>query len=142
MARYTNCGFFFFCPPCKTLHGFLARETDYRKRGGLRFRASSFDPWLFFIFGANGGSVGAIPTHVDDIFRFCEIGVLQLVQRYLGRHFGAPELQEKVCTRVGTEVPQDEDFSVTFPQGTPTEELQPIPTSPKFLGPPAAPCLR
>ena len=55
---------------------------------GLQFRASPFDPLLYFVLRKDGGAVGAIPTHTDDILGCGEPDVLSNTRVFLEHRFG------------------------------------------------------
>ena len=100
---------------------------------GLRFQASTFDPYLFFVFRATGSAAGAFATHIDDIPGCGEPDVLAKMRICPEQRFGALKLQEPSFVHVGMELAQDAVFSATLAQCDFAKNSQPIPTTPKPL---------
>ena len=95
-------------------------------------QASKFGPCSYFVLRRDGGAVGAIATHIDDILGRRENKVTCKTRVFLGRGLGRPEVQETSCGCVGAELPQEEDFAGKLTQGETMSNLKPLLTSPEF----------
>ena len=105
------------------MHSYLANSAGSLPRVGLRFEASSFSPCRYSVFRKSGGAVG-------DILRCGEPDLPQRVRCFLEKRFGKSKVQEKSFVRVGMELAQETDLSVTLTQEDFAKKLNSHPTSP------------
>ena len=76
--------------------------------------------------------MGAFATHIDDILGCGEPDVLPKIRGFSEQRFGAMKLQENSFVRVGVELNQEANFSVTLTQEEFAKNLQPVGTSPEL----------
>ena len=81
------------------------------------------------MFRKSGEAVGAIVTLIDDIPGGGEPDVLQKARVFSGRRFGKLKVQEGRFARVGIELAQETDSSVTLTQENFAKNLKLSPTS-------------
>ena len=84
------------------------------KTADLRCQASAFDPCLFVVFRSQGQAVGVFTAHIDDILGCGEPDVLPKIRGFPEQRFGTMKLQRNSFARVGTELKQGANFSVTL----------------------------
>ena len=97
---------------------------------GLLYKASSFDPCLYFIYDKSNVAVGVFTAHIDDILGCGVQGILECTRKFLQKRFGILKLQESDFVHVGMELSQGSDFSARLTQSASTENLLPMDTSP------------
>ena len=114
----------------KTLKRYLGKSKESLKLARLRFETSKLDPCLYTGFTADSEAVGTFSTHIDDILGRGAPGVLERTRKYLERRLGTLKVQERTFVRVGMELAQLPNFSVTLTQKEFTSRLQPMETSP------------
>ena len=99
------------------------------KRAGLRWKVPTFDPCLFFIFRGTGGAVSEFTTHIGDIPGCGEPEVLPKVRDFSEERFVELKLQGSPFVRVGMDLAQGSDFSVTLAPDCSAGTSIPLPPS-------------
>ena len=107
------------------------KERDSLATVGQRLWAPNYNPRMNLVCRARGGGMGVSTTYTVDSPGCGGRNVLDLVRRYLERRLRASESQEKDFARVGTESPEDKDFSATAPQKEFAGAIQSIPATPE-----------
>ena len=110
----------------------LSNSELFVEKVGLRRQASTSDPCLFFVFRAQGQSVGALATHIDGILICGEPDVLPKLREFLEQRLGGMELQENSFAHAGMKLAQDASSFVTMTQGGLAKNLQPLGASPQL----------
>ena len=96
---------------------------------GLRSEVSLFGPRDYLVSQKLGGAVGAVTTHIDDISGCGEPDLLLKVRCILEKRFDKLVVQGKFFVRVGMELGQQQDFSITLTHGGLYEQ----PESPPYV---------
>ena len=81
---------------------------------GLKFRVSPFGLIVYFVYRADGGSLGTLTTHVDDVLGSGQPGVLRVARKFPERRFGNLEVEGKTFVHVGMELTQATDISAPW----------------------------
>ena len=68
---------------------------------------------LHFIRARYGCAEGTLTTHADGISGCGAVDVLNKLRSCLSRRFGTTEVQERASVRLGMEIAQRADFSIT-----------------------------
>ena len=87
----------------KTIQRYLLNCEESIRDVGLMYKASSFDPCLYFIYDKTNVAVGVFTTHIDDILGCGLHGTLEGTRKFSGKRFGPLKLQESEFVHVGME---------------------------------------
>ena len=81
---------------------------------GAGSRVAPSDPRLYFLRRPRGRSAGVATNHIHGVTTSGESQVPFLARQYLERRCWGLQTQEKSFVHLGTEQPQDSDFSVAL----------------------------
>ena len=115
----------------RSLQQYLLNSVGSLGALGLELGASSREPCLHFVFGGDGGAIGALTTHIDDILGRGEPDALPETGTFAEYRFETMKVQEKSFALVGMGLPQEDDFSVQLTREEFAQNLKPIPTYPE-----------
>ena len=90
-------------------------------------------------FRKQGGAVGALATHIDDILGRGEQDLLSQTRAFSGHRSGKLKVQEPTSVRAGMEVSQETNFTEKLAQEEFTSNLKPPPTYPDLQAAPRQP---
>ena len=99
---------------------------------GPKFKVTSSDPCLHFVFRGSGDAVGAPTPPSGDVLSSGRPGILSKARQDSGRRSGGLEVQGQSSVHVGVEPSKANDLPAPSTEKNFTNDLKVPPTTPSF----------